>query len=127
MLRFLLDEHISPRVAAALKLRQPKLVVFDVHSFNDGALRGLDDETLLNAAFQADLTFVTFDVSTIPEILFNWAEANHDHGGVVFANSKVFRPDRIGELVTALEELWLAEKNLDWSNRVVFLKKAGSD
>lgn len=67
---------------------------------------------------------MTFDVSTIPEILFNWAEADRNHRGVVFAKSKVFRPERIGELVTALEELWIAERNADWTNRVYFLKKA---
>lgn len=73
------------------------------------------------------VTFVTFEVSTIPEVLSNWAETNRDHHGIIFASSKIFRTDRIGDLVTALEELWLAERNTDWTNRVVFLKRLKSD
>jgi hypothetical protein len=123
MLKLLLDEQISPVVAQQLRRRQPEMVVHDVLSWKQGIFIGAPDDSLLEAAYDEYLTLVTFDQSSIPGILKNWAEQGIAHGGVVLIDNRTYRQNDIGGLVKALENLWKLDHGVDWTNRVSFLMK----
>src|ERR1700736_2511276 len=122
MLRYLLDEHISPRVATQISKRSPHIVIFSLQRWHDGAFLQMDDALLLHAAVQEGLTLVTHDRRTIPALLFDWGQAGIGHGGVVFIDERSIAQKDIGGLVKALIAFWNAHNNLDWHNRLGYLK-----
>ena len=121
MLKLLLDEHISPRVAKGLHRRNRALAVHYLVEWEGGTFLGQDDSTCLQAAALQGLTLVTYDRRTIPLLLKAWAEADRDHGGVIFVDEKTISPADIGGLVRALTKLAKENGNLGWTNRVCFL------
>ena len=74
MLSFLLDEHVSPDVAAIVRRSRPEIVVFALLDWQEGIWIGQSDEEILRAARAQPLTLVTYDQRTIPRILQRWAE-----------------------------------------------------
>jgi hypothetical protein len=122
MLRLLLDEHISPRVAKGLRRSSRGIAVHSLTEWEAGNYLGQDDAACLREAANQRLTLVTYDRRTIPPLLKSWAEAGMQHGGVIFVDEKTTSPADIGGLVRALRELALATRNLDWTNRVFFLR-----
>lgn len=124
MLSFLLDEQISPRVAEELCRKRPEIDVWSVQTWQSGRLLGLPDEVLLEAATKAQLTLVTYDQKTIPPVLREWGEAGRSHWGVIFIDTRSIPSNRLGALVRALEWLWDTQRDLDWSDRLVYLQPA---
>ncbi len=123
MLKFLLDEHISPAVADGLRRRDRSLVVFCLAEWEDGEFLGQPDSVCLQEAALQRLTLVTYDRRTIPLLLKIWAEEDQIHGGVIFVDEKTISPSDTGGLVRALMNLSKATANWDWSNRVYFLRR----
>jgi hypothetical protein len=123
MLKLLLDEHIAAGVAAGLRRRIRALKVYGMAEGEDGAFLGHDDSTCLRAAASQGLTLVTYDRRTIPPLLKIWAEASRNHGGVIFIDEKTVSPADVGGLVRALAHLAKEADDLDWTNRVVFLRR----
>lgn len=121
MLVFLLDEHISPRVAKELRARCGETVCVCLREWQDGALLGADDSTLLSEAAEAGLTLVTYDVRTLAPLLKTWMESGLHFAGVVFVDTRTVAPTDIGLLVCSLEHLWRARSGEDWTDRVIFL------
>jgi hypothetical protein len=74
MLRLLLDEHISPRVADGLRRRNRLLVVSCLAEWEEGEFLGQQDSACLQQAAVQGLTFVTYDRRTIPLLLKAWAD-----------------------------------------------------
>jgi hypothetical protein len=122
MLRYLLDEHISPRVAVQVSRKCPEIVIVSLQVWHDGALLQADDDTLLRAAAQEGFTLVTYDQRTIPALLFEWGQAGFDHGGVIFIDERCIAPEAIGTLVKALITMWNARSNLEWKNRLIYAR-----
>jgi len=122
VLRFLLDEHISPTVARELSKRVPEIKVTGLQSWRDGELMGAEDHVLLEEASKDGLTFVSYDQKTIRPLLKHWMEAGVKHSGVVFVDEESIKPNDFGGLVKALGALWKHEKTASWKNRIVFLK-----
>jgi hypothetical protein len=122
MLKLLLDEHISPHVAKGLNRRNRSLIVRYLAEWEGGTFLGQDDSACLQAAARQELTLVTYDRRTIPPLLKAWAEANRNHGGVIFVDEKTISPADIGALVHALAQLARETRNMDWTNRVSFLR-----
>src|SRR5580692_9582835 len=104
-MKLLLDEHISPRVAAGLRVKYPKLFVRAMIEWNDGRFLGQTDDLVLQEAASQGLTLVTYDRRTIPPLLKVWAEEGCRHGGVIFIDDKTIAPSDIGGLVLALARL----------------------
>lgn len=123
MLRLLLDEHISPDVAAGLRRRNPGLVVRSFVEWEGGSFLGQEDFVCLEEAFLHRLTLATYDRRTIPPLLKKWAEEAHSHAGVIFVDEKTMSPADIGALVKALGMLARETRSWNWTDRVAFLRR----
>ena len=123
MLRLLLDEHIAPAVARQLHECIPELDVSPLAAWEGGVFLGADDAAILGAAARAGYTLVTYDLRTVPPLLKRWAESGVEHAGVVFVDSRTIPQCGVGALARALGELWRAERDAEWRNRVVFLAR----
>jgi hypothetical protein len=121
MLRYLLDEQISPVVAEGVLRRDSRIWIASVQRWRDGELRGRRDADLLSAAATEQLTLVTYDLRTIPSLLRTWAELEMAHSGVIFVRRRVIPENDFGCLALALVELWRIAKRVDWKNRATFL------
>jgi hypothetical protein len=123
VLKLLLDEQISPDVADGLRRRQKNSVLWSLPEWEGGRFMGLADDLLLEEAAAQKLTLVTYDRKTILPLLKTWAEAGHDHGGIVFVDEKTIPSSDFGGLVRALQTLFRETAKWDWRNRVCFLRQ----
>ena len=123
MLKLLLDEHVSPRVAMGLRRRDRTLVVRSMPEWEDGSFLGQEDATCRREASAQGLTLVTYDRRTIPPLLKTWAEQGRRHAGVIFVDEKTISPADIGGLVRALSILTKEARRWDWTDRVCFLQR----
>lgn len=123
MLKLLLDEHIPPRVAEGLQRGHRRLTVHFMAGWENGRFLGQDDAACLEHAAEQGLTLVTYDRRTIPPLLKDWAEAEREHGGVIFIDEKTISPSDIGGQVLSLSRLVKEAANWDWTNRICFLQR----
>ncbi len=123
MLKLLLDEHISPDVAAGVRLRTRSLTIHALTEWEGGNFIGQEDAACLDEAAKQHLTFVTYDRRTIPPLLKRLAEEGRQPAGVIFVAEKTISPANIGGLVRALVELAKLSRRWDWTDRVVFLRR----
>jgi hypothetical protein len=122
MLRLLLDEHISPAVAAGIRRRNPRLIALALTEWENGNFLGAPDDLCLDAAAAQGLTLITYDRRTIPPLLKARAEEGRHHGGVIFVDEKTISPADIGGLVRALLALSSLARRWKWTDRVCFLR-----
>ena len=125
MLRLLSDEQISPAVARQAPSRCRGIQITAMNAWEGGHFLGASDELVLKEAHKQQLTLVTFDLRTIPPLLRLWAEQGIDHGGVLLVDDRTFAQNDVGGLVAALCAVWKAQRDLDWTNRVVYLRPPG--
>jgi hypothetical protein len=123
MLRFLLDEHLSPDIADGLRRTSKAIVVFSLAQWENGRWMGLADDFLLRAAAAHRLTLVTYDRKTIPPLCKTWAETGRDHGGVIFVDEKTIPASDFGGLIRAIQALFKETGRWDWTNRICFLRR----
>ena len=123
MLKLLLDEHVSPVVAAGLRQRIPGLAIQSMGDWEGGSFLGQEDSVCLQEAFVQGLTLVTYDRRTIPPLLKRWAEEGRSHAGVIFVDEKTISPADIGGLVKALAVLVKQTRAWDWTDRILFLRR----
>jgi predicted nuclease of predicted toxin-antitoxin system len=90
--------------------------------WRDGRHRDAADSEILSAASLEGRVLVTYDVSTIPTLLYEMALAGEDHAGVIFVSVKTVRQDDIGGLANALERLGETLQK-DTTNLVAFLAR----
>jgi hypothetical protein len=121
MLRYLLDEHISPVIAQELRLKHRGIPVETLHRWNGGAFVGQSDPAVLHAANNARLTLVTYDQATIPAILLEWAHLGIPHSGVIFVSPRSVPPHNFGLLIRALVRFWEKYHRQQWRDRVAHL------
>lgn len=118
-MRFLLDEHLSPIVAARLRtLRHDAVAVADRPE-----LAGLADDRLWGVAAAEDRVLVSFNVSDFAVLATRLMASGIDHPGIVLVPPARFSPGRngVGRLATALNRL-AAASPLGLADRVVWLE-----
>jgi hypothetical protein len=122
MLRFLLDETISRKVALLAKKRCPEMEIMSLHDWENGRFLGMSDGEILKVAVQQHLTFVTYDQSTVLMHMAQFIPEGCDHGGIIVIDGSQIAQRDIGGLVKALCWLWDAEAKPDWKNRAGYLR-----
>lgn len=123
VLSLLLDEHISPAVAAGLRRSWPSVAISSLPEWEGGAFLGQDDAALLRHAEARGRTLVTYDRRTIPPLIKTWAEAGQHHGGVIFIDEKTIPLSDIGGQVRALAAVVRETGSWNWADRIVFLRR----
>ncbi len=123
MLKLLLDEHISPAVAAGMRRRDKRLAICGMTEWENGSFLGQEDAICLQEAAAQQLTLVTYDRRTIPPLLKEWAEQGRRHAGLIFVDEKTISPSDIGGLVQSLSMLVKQARHWDWTDRVCFLRR----
>ena len=113
-LKLLLDEHIDPEVASALRRRFAKLDVISIH---DTRWVGLPDPTLLEVLDADDRTLVTRDVNSVPAHANRRLEAGLTHSGIIYADSKRLRQTDLRGLIRRLANVVERHGNEDWTCR----------
>jgi hypothetical protein len=91
-----------------------------------GNFLGKEDYACLLKAARQKLSLVTYDLGTIPSLLKLWAEEGRSHGAVIFVAEKTISPANLGGLVRALMDLIAEAAEMDWTNRVYFLRSQES-
>jgi hypothetical protein len=124
MLRLLTDEQISPAVARQAPAKCRGIRIVAMRDWEQGHFLSAADDLVLQEAHKQQLTLVTFDLRTIPPLLRLWAEHGVDHSGVILVDERTLPQSDIGGLVSALCALWRAQREMDWINRVVYLREA---
>ena len=100
MIRFLLDEHFSPRFAAALKAKG-----FEAKAIAAGPLAGADDEVVFASAAAGGWTLVTADVADFSIHMVNAMRSGEPAPAVVFVPATKSGRDSIRPVVDALADL----------------------
>ena len=113
-IKLLLDVHLSPEVAAALKRRFSGL---DVKSIHDTDWAALPDEVLLELLDQESRVLVTRDVNTVPLHCKERIAAGKSFAGVIYADSKKLRQTDQRGLIRRLVEVLEKHSNEDFSCR----------
>jgi hypothetical protein len=118
-----LDEHISRRVAQQIRLARPDIEIVSVQDWEGGTWMTAIDEVLLSAARGQRLTLVTYDQSTIPLLLKEWGEQRIPHAGVIFIDDRTIARYDFGGLIRSSCSLYDTLGALDWTDRIVHLKR----
>ena len=123
--RLLLDEMISPSVAAQLCDRGHDVTAVAAAP----ELRGSSDEHILEVATVEERVVVTLNVADFAALDARWRGSGRVHAGIVFVTTAAFPQDRrfIGSLVAALQQSSDAGQ-LPGSAEITFLRPAaGTD
>lgn len=122
MLRYLLDEHVSPAVADGVTALRAEIDIVSLALWAGGAYLGASDDVLLRAAHADGRTLVTFDQRTIVPLLRAWAQGGSAHGGVIFISSATYAATNVGGMARTLTRLWEDEGAHDWTDVARYLQ-----
>jgi predicted nuclease of predicted toxin-antitoxin system len=120
--RLFLDVHLSPEIAS--QLSAVGIDTLAASHWEGGRYRHASDEALLTLASVLRRVFVTYDQSTVPELLTSWAMQGGSHAGVILIDRRTIQPSDIGGLVRALRQEATKSRDLDWENRTIYLRRA---
>lgn len=121
-MRFLLDEYVSPLVAARLRLLGHDAVAVAERP----GLRGAADEQLRQIAAAEDRVLVTYDVRDFGRLGMRLARTAEPHPGMVLVAPRAFSPgaNDVGRLSDALHALASSDEGSTMADRVVWLRSA---
>lgn len=110
-MRYLLDEHLSHKVAEGLRRRKVDAAGLTEVSYRH--LRGEPDQVVLEAAAADGRAIVTFDVGGFVDLHRSWILSGQHHAGIVLVPRPRLRSTDIGGLVKALQNLANTHKVID--------------
>lgn len=113
-IKLLLDEHIDPDVALALRRQLPGL---DVQSIRETDWQGMADPPLLEILDSTERTLVTRDVNSVPKHVAARLAAGLTHGGIIYVDSKRLKQTDVRRLIRRLAEVLRKYGNEDWRCR----------
>jgi len=122
MLRFLLDETISKKVALQAKKRCPEMEIISLHDWENGRFLGMSDGEILTVAAQQRLTLVTYDQNTTLTHMAELVSEGQEHGRIIVIDGKETLQSDVGGLVKVLCWLWDAAAKPEWTNRTGYLR-----
>lgn len=114
MIKLLLDEHLAPEAAVALRRRFPGQ---DILSIVETPFRGLADPPLLEVLDQEKRTLVTRDVNSIPLHIRRRLTTGETHAGVIYLGSKRLPQADLRGLIRRLIEILEKHGEEDWTCR----------
>jgi predicted nuclease of predicted toxin-antitoxin system len=97
---FLLDAHISPRVARLLKRAG-----IDARAVGGSPMMNAPDEELLDLALRDRRLFVTYDTATVPAAVAERVRQNLEIPGVVYVSSATIPSSDLAGLARTLRRL----------------------
>jgi hypothetical protein len=124
MLSFLLDEHISVKVAEQMRAKRADIPMQTLQEWREGRLLRQEDPVILAAAQEDGLTLVTYDQKTITPLVVQWMLTGRPHAGVLFVDDRSIPQYDIGGILRALIAYWDTFHLEDWTNRVGYLTPA---
>jgi hypothetical protein len=114
---YLLDENIPTVVAGALLSKEPSVIV-RIFGQTGAPSFGTIDPDLLKFAEVNSLSVVTFDKTTMPDVIAAHLSAGgHTNGVFIFTDSRL-RPGRIAD---ELFLIWATSKAEEWFDQTVYL------
>lgn len=120
-LRFLLDEHLSRRVAQGLRKRQVDAAAVTEPDYVH--LRRATDEEILESAAAEPRAVVTYDRGDFTDLHRTSVLTGRRHAGIVLIPQHPnMQPSNIGALVKALEELARSGRSI--AEQLVWLEPA---
>ncbi|MFY9747586.1 MAG: DUF5615 family PIN-like protein [Acidobacteriaceae bacterium] len=122
MIGLVLDEHLSPKIAARLRELDLQVIVRAMSEWEGGFFLGRPDAEILAEAARQRLILVTYDCRTIPPLLQSWREQGRSHAGIIYVSQRTVSSDDIGSLVRSLA--WVVREfgGSDWTDRQEFLR-----
>jgi len=85
-------------------------------------LRSLD-ASILERALADRRVFVSYDQSTIPELLREWAGSGKHNAGVILIDARTIRQSDHGGQLTALRAFVAEHGGEDWTDQVRYLPR----
>jgi hypothetical protein len=120
MLRQVTDAHVPLAVAKTAR-KLAGLHILPLQDWHGGRYLDESDSRLLALAWEERMTFVTYDVNTLPLTVRERLEAGLSHAGMIYVSARYAQND-VGGIARALVRLWRAERHEDWTNRIRFLE-----
>src|SRR5437773_8092308 len=102
-MRLLLDADVPAAIAEDLRRRG--IDVLSIQEWQQASYRHARDNNILEAAATDERTLVTFDLSTIPDLLRELAATGRHHGGVILVDDKTYNQNDVGGISRALRVL----------------------
>ena len=115
-MRPLLDEHLSQRIAGALRAK-----AYDVVSVHEVGLEGQPDRVIWERAIDEGRVLVTYDVSDFPDLFDVLFFEGIHHPGLVVVSAKTIAQEDIGVITRSLEHLVRTDEDL--ADQCVFLQR----
>ncbi len=100
MARFLLDEHLSPKIATLLRKSG-----VDTVCIADSQWSGLKDPDVLKLATELWRIVVTYNIGHFAPLLADAISRGDPPPGVIYVDDKTFRPREFSALARALKRL----------------------
>lgn len=120
-MKLLLDEHMPLALGTALARRTTHEVA-SLQTWQGGAFLRAKDHQILSAAYADRWTLVTYDVRSIPTLLWQRAAQGIPHAGVIFIDDRTIAQRDVGGQMHALLKLLNRSGHEDWENRVDYLR-----
>jgi len=118
-LAFVLDEHISPKVARMLRDRGVDAV--SIPEWQAGRFLSAGDDVLLAAAQLEGRILVSYDLASIPDLIHRMAFSGTDHAGVILVSQKTVKSSDFAGLAKKLAFFARAREGIGMTNVAVFL------
>ena len=121
-MKVLVDEHHAPAVAEQLRERGHDVVAVP----EDAGLRGLTDSDLFAEAQRRERAILTENVSDYLALDAEYRNRQVGHWGLILTSNRTFprgKPQTVGALVRALDELLRSRTASEASSSVIWLQR----
>jgi len=119
---FLLDSHVTAAVVPGVRRALPSCEIDHLSTWRGGAFLHASDESIILAASNEDLVFVTYDVHSVPPLVHRMVAEGRPPVGIALGVPRVIRPSDAGKLISVLVRLFAKPFPFDPAYPVVYLR-----